>query len=254
MLETGIYKRNKKSFISWERYIPDTNKKAIGIIYLHGLLSSKKSRKGTFVKEFAIAHNLSYLGFDFTAHGESSGKAQDVKIGQCLQDAIDILDVFTTGPQIVIGSSMGSWVGLLLAQKRPERITGFIGIAPGVDFTKGLWEDILSEENRIFIQKGGILGPDKKTRGYCFTLDFFENAKQHFLLNGPIVYESPVILIRGDKDALVSAKTVLKIKENLTSPNVTILEIKGAEHSLSRPSDLNIIANSIQLLVKQAQS
>lgn len=251
MLETGTYTRKDGTFIRYERYKPDDVHADVGLVYLHGLLSCQKCKKATFVKEFAIAHQLPYLVFDFTAHGESWGKPEDVRIGRCFRDACDMIREKTTGPQIVLGSSMGGWTGLLLAQEMPDRIAGFIGLAAAPDFTHMLWNHVLKDEQRAFLKKGGILGPTEETKGYCFCYDFFEDAKKYFLLNKKIRYNQPVVLIKGDKDFLVPDSVAFKIKDNLLSEDVAVWTLKGAEHPLSRPSDLEAIETAIEFIFKR---
>ncbi len=251
MIKEDVFERKDGTYISYEKYEPDEKSNQFGLVYLHGLLSSKKCKKATFVKEYAIAHNMPYLIFDFTAHGESWGKPEDVRIGRCFQDACDMIREKTKGPQILLGSSLGGWIGLLLSQEMPENIKAFIGLAAAPDFTKMLWDHILNEENRNFLKKGGILGPSEETKGYCFCNDFFEDAKKYFLLNKKINYNNPVVLIKGDRDFLVPESVAFKVKDNLTSEDVSVWTIKGAEHPLSRPTDLQIIENAIEFLLKR---
>ncbi len=251
MLETGIYKRDDGTYLKYERYEPEGENTGVGLVYLHGLLSCHKCKKATFVKEFAIAHHMPFLIFDFTAHGESWGKPQDVRIGRCFKDACDMIREKTQEPLIVVGSSIGGWTGLLLAQEMPHRIAGFVGLAAAPDFPQMLWNHVLNEEQRNALKKGAVLGPSEETKGYCFCYDFFEDAKKYFLLNKKIPYNHPVVLIKGDKDFLVPDSVAFKIKDNLASTDVSVWTVKGAEHPLSRPTDLQTIESAIELILKR---
>ena len=215
--------------LAYEQYNAE---RPIGIVYLHGLLSSRKSRKGQFLQSYAESHNLAYLGFDFTSHGDSWGEPADWRIGLCLEDALEIIQAKTKGPQILVGSSMGGWIGLLVAEKMPDKVAGFLGLAPGADFTQNIWNNILQEPVRQALKAGHVFGPSEATQGYCFAYPMFEEAKKHFILQRKIAYRGPVILMNGDDDKLVRIEIPLKIKDNLESDNVQVWINKGAEHTL----------------------
>ncbi len=248
-MTTGIYHRSNGTFLSYEK----VERSSPGLIYLHGLMSSKDSKKGAFLKETAENLGLSYLSFDFSGHGASWGEPKDIRISRCLQDALDMIEKFTTGPQILLGSSMGGWIALLAAMNLPTRIMGVVGLAAGPDFTKRLWEDVLTDDYRNRLKKGEVLGPSEETQGYCFTYDLFKDAESYLLLEKPISYEGPVLLFNGDKDTLVSQKIAFQIKEQLVSQDVEVRIIKGAGHSLSAPSELERIENAILYLLKRKE-
>lgn len=225
-----IFKRDDGTYLNVE--FIDGDKTKPGIVYLHGLLSSMNSKKGQYLKAFALEKGLSYLSFDFSAHGKSWGKPHDFTIGQCLTDALDVLDKFVSTPQIIVGSSMGGWIGLLLCEKAPEKVAAYVGLASGADFTKFVWTHLLNDKLRNALKNGLILGPSEETRGYCFTYKMFQDAEQHFVLDKKINYNGPVRLLGGDKDELVPFQTSLAIKDVLTSSDSQLILIKGGNHSL----------------------
>ena len=245
-----IFKRSDGTFLNVE-FIKGKDASKPGIVYLHGLLSSMKSKKGQYLKAFAIKHGLSYLCFDFTAHGKSWGKPYDFMISRCLKDATDVLNKYVKVPQIVVGSSMGGWIGLLLCQHHSEKVAAFVGLAAGADFTQFVWDHLLDKEHKEQLKKGAILGPSKETRGYCFTYKMFTDATKHFVLTKTIDYSGPIRLICGDKDQLVPYQTTFSIKDVLTSKDVQIICIKNAEHSLSSPEELSILGNTLEGILKQ---
>ena len=234
--------------LAYEQYNTDGS---CGLIYLHGLLSSRKSRKGQFLKEYAQTHNLSYLGFDFTSHGDSWGAPTDWRIGRCFEDALEIIQGITKGPQILVGSSMGGWIALLVAEKIPDRVKGLLGLAAGADFTQYLWDNVFQGPQKEAMKKGHVFGPSEQTQGYCFSYPMFEEAKPYFILNRKIAYSGPVILMNGDDDKLVSLETPFKLKDNLTSDNVQVWINKGSQHTLSTPIDLQRIATAVETLLRQ---
>ena len=248
-MTTGIYHRADGTFLNYEKEERDSP----GLVYLHGLMSSKDSKKGVFLKETAKRLGLSYLSFDFSGHGQSWGQPQDIQIGRCLRDAMEMIEQLTTGPQILLGSSMGGWIALLTAIRLSHRIAGVVGLAAGPDFTKWIWNDLLSEEYRDRLRNGEILGPSEETHGYCFTYDLFKDSEAYFLLDKPISYTGPVVLLNGDKDLFVPPKIAFQIKEQLVSQDVEVRIIKGAGHSLSAPSELERIENAILYLLKRKE-
>lgn len=244
-MTTGIYHRKDGTWLSYEKEegaLP-------GIVYFHGLLSCKESKKAQFLKKLALEKGLSYLSFDFSAHGASWGKPWDLTIGRCYQDALDMIENLTSGPQILVGNSMGGWIGLLVSETLKEKITAFVGLAPGPDFTQMIWDTLLTEEHKALLEKGQILGPNAETQGYCFTKALFEDAQKYLMTNRSIAYEGPVILLNGDKDVLVPYERAFKIKDCLQSKEVQIWILKGAEHNLSTPEDLEKLENAINIIL-----
>ena len=138
-MTTEIFQREDGTYLNVEFLKGDTSKP--GIVYLHGLQSCMNSRKGRYLKAFAEKKGLSYLSFDFSAHGLSWGKPSDFTIGRSLKDALDVLDKYVSVPQIIVGSSMGGWIGLLLCEKVPQKVAGYVGLASGTDFTQFVWDD-----------------------------------------------------------------------------------------------------------------
>ena len=247
-----IFKRNDGTYLNVE--FIDGDKTKPGIVYLHGLLSNMNSKKGQYLKVFALEKGLSYLSFDFSAHGQSWGKPYDFTIGRCLKDALDILNHYVSVPQIIVGSSMGGWIGLLLCEKAPEKVAGYVGLASGADFTKFVWNNLLNDNLRQSLKDGLILGPSEETRGYCFTYQMFQDAEQYFVLDKKINYNGPVRLLWGDKDELVPFQTTLAIKDVLTSDNTQLILIKGGNHSLSLPEHLSIIGQTLEGVLNQNEN
>ncbi len=249
-MTTEIFKRSDGTYLNVE-FIACEDETKGGIVYLHGLLSCMKSKKGQYLKAFAKEHGLSYLCFDFTAHGESWGKPWDFTIGRCLRDAMDVLNHYVKVPQIIVGSSMGGWIGLLLCRHLPEKVGAFIGLAAGADFTKFIWDNLLNEDHKTTLKSGKILGPSAETKGYCFTQQMFLDAAENYVLTKPLDYKGSVRLLNGDFDMLVPYQTAFHIKDVLTSEDVQITLIKGGDHSLSSPEHLSVLGNTLEGVLKQ---
>ncbi len=222
-----------------------------GILYLHGLLSHHKTVKGDLVKKIAEEHNYSYLSLDYTGHGESSGAPCDFRVGQCLRDIEDVMRaVHWDVPFVVVGSSLGGWLGLCLCEKYPNQITGFVGISAGVDFMPVVWNEFFDDKIRAFLKSGGVLGPSAETFGYCWFLPMFQDAEKYLLLTRSIQYKGRVILLHGDKDVLIPYQTAFDTQNALESDDVAVMLVKGAEHGFTTPQNLRIIREALLAVMK----
>ncbi len=217
---------------------------APGVIFLGGFASDMTGTKASFLSQMAQKEGLAFVRFDYRGHGLSSGKFETSTLGDWLDDALTIFDRLTTGPQIVIGSSMGGWLGLLLARARPDRLRAFIGISAAPDFTKDLIEDILTPEQKQELDRRGyILDPTAPPEHQVpITKKLIEEGRNHLLLPAaPIKIPAPVCLLQGQKDQEVPWKHALRVAEAIESPDVRLCLIKDGAHSLSRPDDLTLL-------------
>ena len=232
-------------------YTLNPGKRKLCVLYLHGWLSKRKSKKATAISEIAERLGAYYLSLDYTAHGESSGKPADFTVGQAITDTIDVLNAAVKNmPLLIVGNSIGGWIGLALAEKLPQT-KAFLGLAPAPDITQFIWDSLLPEMAKMTIKNGITLGPSEETQGFCFTKKLFDDGKEHFMLNRPIRFDGPVHLIKGDQDDRVDEDRLRKIKNNLTSKDVLITLIKGANHHLSEPKDLRVIQTVLRDLVEE---
>lgn len=147
----NLLKRADGSFISYELI---KGQKNLTLVYLHGFQSSKKSEKTQTIKEIAREKGIGYLSLDYTGHGNSSGQAIDFRIGQCLTDALDVIQKVVQTPMILIGSSLGGWIAFLLAEKLANRVLSVVGMAPAVDFMVDMWSHLLTDEIRFGFKSG----------------------------------------------------------------------------------------------------
>lgn len=250
MTDQFLVKENKSRIA----YTLDKRSDKMGVLYLHGLLSSRHTPKAAVVEEFAQKNGYSFLSLDYTSHGQSDGAMTDFRIGQCLSDIENVVEhCLPNVPLLVVGSSLGGWLSLLLAQKRPSQILGILGIAPGVDFTKRVWNDMLTDEMKRIIREKGVLGPSDETNGYCLTYDLFQEAQQHYLLDRKINYDGVVLLIQGDCDPLVPYQTVFQIKDQLTSDTVSVYLIKGGGHHFRGERELTLIQELLSILDREVK-
>ena len=218
--------------------------KSPGIVFIHGLNSDMQGVKAISIEKYAKKKGLSYLRFDCRGHGKSHGKFEEYSISDWKKDLIDILDNITSGPQILIGSSMGGWLMMLVARERKSRVAGLIGLAPAPDFTKYLFAE-LPKKIQNEINKNGISKVRKWKYNYTFTKKFFQEGKKNFILNKKFLFNKTLILIHGLKDKDVSPEITKKIAKKITSKKVQIRYLKNSDHRLSSKNDLKTIHNAI---------
>ncbi|MEK7802586.1 MAG: alpha/beta hydrolase, partial [Pseudomonadota bacterium] len=181
-------------------------------------------------------------------HGQSSGEFKNGTIGTWLGNALHIIDTLTTGPLLLISSSMGGWIGLHVAQLRPDRVMGFIGIAAAPDFTNWVWNNEMTIDQQLLCtQQGYITTPD----GDIFTHKLFLDGAQHSIFDKPLKLNCPVTLLHGKQDDVVPYAVAQQLAKHLTNPQPPkLILIDDGDHRLARPSDLEILFHEIEHILK----
>ena len=217
-----------------------------GVIFCPGFKSDMTGTKAQAFEASCRADGQQYTRFDYQGHGQSSGEFVDGTIGDWLDDTLAVLDTVTDGPQVVVGSSMGAWIGLLAAQARPGKVAGFVGIAPAVDFTQRFWERIGDDIRRQLETDGVWMRPSEyDPEGYPMTLKLIEEGRRHLLMPGPITFDGKVHLLHGQQDEAVPWRRSLEIADALSSQDVTITLIKDGDHRLSRAQDIDRLCRAV---------
>ena len=218
-----------------------------GIIFLGGFSSDMSGVKATALEHWCQDRGQAFIRFDYSGHGASSGQFADGTIGRWAEEALEILDRLTEGPQILVGSSMGGWLMLLVALARPERIAGLLGLACAADFSDYLLWQRLDPLLRERLQREGLLRlPSPYGEPYIITLNLIEEAAQHHVLNRPeLPIHCPVRLIHGMRDADVPWHISTQVAERLSSSDVRVTLLKDGEHTLSREQDLILITRAL---------
>jgi pimeloyl-ACP methyl ester carboxylesterase len=214
-----------------------------GVIFCSGYASNMLGTKAEFLDQRCAESGLSFLRFDYQGHGQSSGNFTDGTIGDWFEDASIVFERLTEGPQILIGSSMGGWIALMLALKQPERARAFIGVAAAPDFTEELFLPGLTTAELAQLEQEGVVcrkasPPDVPLP---VTKKLVEEARKHLLLRGPISVTCPVRLLHGIQDADVPWRHALRIADIVPHGDVRIVLVKNGGHRLSRPQDLELL-------------
>ena len=223
-----------------------------GVVFLPGYRSDMQGSKAVALRDHCAERGRALLRFDYSGHGESAGRFEDGTIGSWAADAIATLDALTAGPQVLVGSSMGGWIALLVAKARPERVAGLIGIAPAPDFTDALMWPAFSEAQRTTIMRDGVLHlPSQYGEPTPVTRDLIEDGKRHLLLGASIPLTCPVRILQGMADPDVPWRHALRLTEALQGGDVRLHFIKDGDHRLSRPEDLRLLGETLDSLLAQ---
>jgi pimeloyl-ACP methyl ester carboxylesterase len=221
-----------------------------GVVFLPGFRSDMQGSKALALRDHCAARGQAFLRFDYSGHGESEGRFEDGTIGQWAADAIAVFDTCMERPQVLVGSSMGGWIALLLARARPERVAALIGIAPAPDFTEALMWPAFDEAQRTTILRDGVLHlPSQYGEPTPITRALIEDGKRHSLLDAPIPLRCPVRILQGMRDPDVPWQHALRLVDALDSDDVRLHLIKDGDHRLSRPEDLRLLAETLDALI-----
>ena len=225
-----------------------------GIVFLGGFRSDMSGIKATALARFAQTRGQSFVRFDYRGHGADAAGFADCTVGDWIQDAIDVLDRLTAGPQILVGSSMGGWIMQHLALARPGRVAGLVGIASASDFTERLmWPKFSEPVRRTLAVEGFITVPSLyDPAGYVITARLIEDGRRHLLLPGPIPIECPVRLLHGTADPDVPWQLSLELASALAARDVVVTLIKDGDHRLSEPDHLARIEAAVAELSRRA--
>ena len=229
-----------------------TDGKTPGVIFFGGYMSDMSGTKALALEMLASEIGHSYVRFDYSGHGSSTGLFENGTIGRWSSDALAIFDEVTAGPQVLVGSSMGGWIMLLIALARQERVHGLVGIAPAVDFTKRMLDEELTAEQLEFMKRDGFIQirSPYADAPYKFTEVLLEDGAQHTLLDQPINLHCPVRLLHGVKDESVPWQISERLSTALCSENVDVLLIKNGDHRLSTTQDILRLQNTVKELIE----
>lgn len=218
-----------------------------GVIFCTGFKSDMQGTKALALEEDCRARGAQFTRFDYQGHGESSGAFIDGTIGEWLDDTLAVLDSVTDGPQIVVGSSMGGWIGLLAACARPEKVVGFVGIAAALDMARRIWERIDDATKQLLETEGVWIRPSEyDPAGYPITMKLIEEGRNHLLLPGPIPFTGPVRLLHGQLDDAVPWQLSLETAAALASEAVEVTFVKDGDHRLSRDEDIARLLRTVR--------
>jgi pimeloyl-ACP methyl ester carboxylesterase len=207
--------------------------------------------KALALEQWCRQQGRQFTRFDYSGHGESSGGLEDGCVGQWRDDTLAVLDSITSGPQLVVGSSMGGWIMLLVALERPGRVFALLGLAAAPDFTDRLRGRLTVAQQRQLSDSGYADLPNCYDDGEPYRIGrrLLEEGDAHLLLGRGISIDVPVRLIQGQRDEDVPWQLALALAEKIRSPDVEVQLVKDGDHRLSTPADLQrLLVAADQLL------
>ena len=218
------------------------------LVFLPGYASDMEGTKAVALDAFAEKRGIAMLRFDYSGSGSSEGRFEEGTIERWTDEVTALLDRTTEGPVVLVGSSMGGWIALHVALRRPERVVALVGIAAAPDFTEWGYTD----GERVTLRRDGQLeqpnhyGPEPQLT----TLGFWESGQEMCLLDSEIPIECPVRLIHGDSDEDVPLDLAFRLKDRLRSADVQVTVVKGGGHRLSAPHEIDLILRTAAALVE----
>jgi pimeloyl-ACP methyl ester carboxylesterase len=231
--------------------------KGPGLVWLGGFKSDMVGSKALALDAWAEGQGRACLRFDYSGHGESGGDFKEGTIGRWLEEAVAVYTRFCSGPQVLIGSSMGGWLALLLAARLRELkesapqiapLAGMVLIAPAVDFTEELmWKHFSDAIKREIEDKGFWTRPsDYSPEGYPITRQLIEEGRNHLMMGGLIEPGCPVHILQGVQDPDVPWRHAVELVSRFSRDDVVLTLIKDGDHRLSRPEDIERLLAAVK--------
>ena len=218
---------------------------APGLFWLGGFKSDMRGIKAEALDRWASERGRAVTRFDYSGHGESGGAFADGTIGRWLEESRTVLEAFCREPQVLVGSSMGGWLALLLARAlaraaAPVPLAGMVLIAPAVDFTEALiWQRLPPAARRQIEEQGAWQRPSAySAEPYPITRSLIEDGRRHLLLGGMIETGCPVRILQGVQDPDVPWRHAVELCSRLARDDVVLTLVKDGDHRLSRPEDI----------------
>ncbi|MGL5009110.1 MAG: alpha/beta hydrolase [Paracoccaceae bacterium] len=217
-----------------------------GVVFLGGFKSDMTGTKAVFLEGWAKTQGRAFLRLDYSGHGASGGAFEDGCIGDWAADAAAVIAAVTTGPQVLVGSSMGGWIALLLARSLPERVGGLVGIAAAPDFTVEIEAGMTPAEHAVMARDGRIEQPsDYADHPYVITRRLIEDGRAQQVLNAPLHLPFPVRLLQGTADTDVLPAVALRLLDHISGGDVRLTLVKDADHRFSTPACLSLIGAAV---------
>lgn len=222
-----------------------------GVLWLGGFRSDMTGTKAERLATLAAERGNAFVRFDYSGHGLSGGAFEEGTISRWLGEALAVFDQATTGEQVVVGSSMGGWLALLLARalaaRGETRLKALVLVAPAPDFTETLmWARFPAEVQSEITVNGRFLKPTPYgDEPYVITRALIEDGRRHLILGAPFAAGCPVRILQGAKDEDVPWEHAMRLVTCLAEDDVVFTLVKDGDHRLSRPEDLERLAQAV---------
>jgi len=223
-----------------------------GVVFLGGFNSDMGGTKAVFLQDWAEKTGRAFLRFDYSGHGDSSGQFEEGSIGDWAQDAAEAITQLTDGPQVLVGSSMGGWMSLLMAQRIPEKVAGLVTIAAAPDFTEdSMWGSFDAAQRAELMDQGKLVLPSDYDEPYTITKRLIEEGRENLVLRAPLRLPFPVRFLQGTADADVDMSVALRLLQHASGTDMRLTLVDGADHRFSDETCLALIAATIESVLQQ---
>jgi len=226
------------------------------VVFLGGFASDMTGTKATYLERWCRGRGQAFLRFDYQGHGASSGAFADGTVGAWADDARFAVERVTDGPLVLVGSSMGGWIMLLVALAMRARIRALVGVAAAPDFTEDLMWRQLDDETRRTLEREGVLQVPSEydEQPLTITRRLIEEGRRHLLLDSRIALHCPVRLLHGTADGDVPWQCSQRLMAALASDDVTLTLVKAGDHRLSEPRALALLGATVASVSESAQT
>lgn len=226
-----------------------------GVVFLGGFKSDMEGTKAIHLHDRASRSGRAFLRFDYSGHGQSSGSFTDGCIGDWAEDAAAAIGALTDGPQILVGSSMGGWIALLIARAIPERVAGLVTIAAAPDFTEdSMWAGFDETQRAELANTGRVALPSDYGDPYVITRHLIEDGRRHLVLRDPLDLPFPARFLQGTADEDVDLSVALRLMDHAGGPDMRLTLVKGADHRFSTPECLHLVETTVDEVISRART
>ena len=221
-----------------------------GLVFLGGFKSDMGGTKAVHLEAWARAQGRAFLRFDYSGHGESSEAFTDGCIGDWAQDAQNAITQLTEGPQILVGSSMGGWISLLMARRIPEKIAALVTIAAAPDFTEDSMWGGFTDAQKTELEDGQVALPSEYGEPYIITKKLIEDGRNHLVLRDPLPLPFPVRMMQGTDDVDVDMSVALRLMSHATGDDMRLIVLKNGDHRFSDEVALKLIEDAVRNVIE----
>lgn len=225
------------------------------VVFLGGFKSDMGGTKAVYLQDWAQETGRSFLRFDYSGHGESSRFFEDGCIGDWAADAMAVIAAKTTGKVVLVGSSMGGWISLLVARAIPERVAGLVGIAAAPDFTQDdMWDGFSPAQKQALMRDGQVELPSEySSEPYIITQKLIEDGRNQLVLRTPLALPFPTRFLQGTADMDVDVSVAYRLLDHVEGEDIRLTLIKGADHRFSTAQNLRLIRHAIHSVTMAAR-
>lgn len=222
-----------------------TDGRGPAVVFLGGFKSDMGGTKAIHLESWARDSGRAFLRFDYSGHGESSEAFTDGTIGDWFEDACAAIGLLA-GKVVLVGSSMGGWISLLIARHMPEKVAGLVTIAAAPDFTEdSMWAGF-TDAQKAELLAGQVALPSDYGEPYIITRRLIEEGRTRLVLREPLQLDFPVRFLQGTADADVEMSVALRLLDHAQSPDMRLTLVDGADHRFSDETCLQLIEDAVE--------